>query len=360
MDYVAVMAGGSGTRLWPLSRRMKPKQFLDLGQGISLLQLAHGRARRLVGDDRIVVCASVDHRALVRDQLPGLMEGNLFSEPVGRNSLAAISWTVALLVDRDPQAVVAILSSDHLIAEESVFTEVVTHGMNLVAKDNRVIVTCGVVPTTAHTGYGYLRLGKPHESQVGFVVEEFAEKPSVDQAQQYVDRGWLWNSGTFIFHGQTFLDQVGILEPQLSHAIDKIVAEPSLLAEVYPTLTCNSVDYALMEPISAGKATASIVALPLETQWSDVGSFATFEESLRTDQMNADDRDNILQGPVISLDSSGNLVVNRDTNEHLVAVCGVEDLIVIHDQDLTVVCPKNQVDSLSQVRAKAQERGDYG
>ncbi|MCL2784128.1 MAG: mannose-1-phosphate guanylyltransferase [Propionibacteriaceae bacterium] len=352
MDYALIMAGGSGTRLWPLSRKGMPKQLLPLVHGKTLLQLAFERACTLVDPSRIIVCAGRNHTDAIIDQLPGLDEQNLLAEPVGRDSLAAITWSTATIRARDEDAVVAILGADHVISPVSVFTRTLTKALVLARTDPQALVTCGVVPTSPHTGYGYLQLGEVRQEGV-FQVERFAEKPNLATAESYLAQGgWWWNSGMFCFRATTFLDQVQFFAPSVAQGIAVIIDSPELIDEIYPQLTKISVDYAVMEPVSQGRSEATIMTVGLDAQWADVGSFPALAEHLAQDQENA------LEGPVVTLKAERNLIINRSSQGRLVAVCGTADLIIVEDDDVTLVCSKDQAESIKELVEMARLQGE--
>ncbi|MCL1923667.1 MAG: sugar phosphate nucleotidyltransferase [Propionibacteriaceae bacterium] len=359
MDYVAIMAGGSGTRLWPLSRRTRPKQFLPLFNGTSPLQLAYARARTLVPSERILVCAGADHYDIITQQLPDLLPDNLLLEPVGRDSLAAISWLTGAIHRRDREAVVAVLSADHMMTPEESFTQSLGSAMLMASQDRQALVTCGVVPTHPHTGYGYLRLGALHDSSLGYLVDEYLEKPSLEQAQLCLAQGgWWWNSGIFVFAAETFLTQLTALQPQMADAVTSILDDPSAIAEVYPHVPQISVDYAIMEPLSQGLGTAHIVVHSLGAQWSDVGSYDAVAHALvDAGTAHVDSQHNILKGEVVALDSRDNIVLNRGPDGQLIAVLGIEDMIVINDEDVTLVCSRQHAARIKELRKLVEESG---
>ncbi|MDR2895606.1 MAG: NTP transferase domain-containing protein [Propionibacteriaceae bacterium] len=342
MNFAVIMAGGSGTRLWPLSRQGTPKQLLELFDGRSLLQMAFDRAAGVVGADHVLVCAGRSYADLIRQQLPALKANNLLSEPIGRDSLAAIAWSMATLAQRDATATVAILSADQIIEPIDQFQEAVRQGLSLASSDDRLLVTLGVIPTSAHTGYGYLHVGEPINTQPGaFHVAQFAEKPSVELAQEYLQSGeWWWNSGMFCWQAATFRKQLEQLQPNMAASIDQLVADPGALDRIYPGLTRISVDFAIMEPVSNGLTDGRIAVVPLTARWADVGDFESLADQLAGAQGNA------TVGPVVTLDSRDCLLWNDGSQERLLVVAGLSDLIVVNSGNVTLVCPKNQAQSV--------------
>ncbi|MDR0783492.1 MAG: mannose-1-phosphate guanylyltransferase [Propionibacteriaceae bacterium] len=353
MDYAVILAGGAGTRLWPLSRVGVPKQLLTLFAGRSLLQSAYERALTLVDPDRVLVCAGRIHEQATRDQLPDLGVSNYLAEPIGRDSLAAIAWSVATLAERDPQAVVTVLTADHLIDPLTAFTATLREAAALAAQKQR-LVTCGILPTQPHTGYGYIQLGEAlPENPQAFQVRQFAEKPRLDLATRYLAEGnWWWNSGMFVWRADSFLTELARLKPQFAAKIDQLVKHPDLIDEIYPDLEAISVDYAILEPVCTPDSPAEVVTLGLEAEWIDVGAFPILAG------LRAPGEANWVDGTVIAANSTGNLIINRRDDGHLVAVSGLNDTIVVVVDDVTLVCPMSQAESIKQLVDLAREQSE--
>lgn len=333
MRYVVIMAGGSGTRLWPLSRKGTPKQLLKLIGGRSLLRLAFERARRLVPDDRILVVTGAPYLDEVAADLPEVAPGNLLGEPEGRDSLNAVAWPAAVLAHRDPDAVIAQLTADQLIEPLDAFVEALEEAFDVAEADPRNLVTLGVLPTSPHTGYGYLHRGP---ALPGFPtacqVLEFREKPDAATAAAYLASGdYWWNAGMFVWRATTVLDQLAALEPDTHAKVSELAAHPDRLNEVFPTLRKTSVDFGIMEPVSQGATDARVVAVALPIQWRDVGGFASLAEVLA-----ADPAGNVVDGDGVLMDAEGNLVINTVPG-HVVSLTGVSDMVVVHTPDATLV-----------------------
>ncbi|HIW29008.1 MAG TPA: mannose-1-phosphate guanylyltransferase [Candidatus Luteococcus avicola] len=348
MRYVVIMAGGSGTRLWPLSRKGMPKQLLNLVEGKSLLRFAYERVAGQVPDANVLVCAGAAYTDVVAEQLPELPASNLLGEPVGRDSLNAVAWPAAVLAKRDPEAVVAVITADQLITPVEEFSRSLDEAFRIAEADPSALVTFGVVPDHAHTGYGYLKRG---ESLVDFPdaseVDEFKEKPSAEVAQQYLDSGqYWWNSGMFVWRAATVLAELAHLMPQTHAACLELAEHPERLEEIYPTLEKTSVDYAIMEPVSQGKGNAHVVAVPLDISWVDLGGFATLAE-----QLTQDEQGNAREGVTVSLDASGNLLVNRGRPGTVVAVAGISNMVVCVTETATLVVPIDQSQRVKELVA---------
>lgn len=336
MRYVVIMAGGSGTRLWPLSRQGTPKQLLELFDGRSLLRLAYERVAGLLPDDRILVCTSRTYVDVVARQLPELPRENLLGEPVGRDSLSAVAWSAAILEQRDPEAVVAMLSADHIITPVEGFRATLERAFSVAEARPQALVTMGVVPTEAHTGFGYLHRGGCVDEELdAWQVSEFKEKPELHVAERYLASGeYWWNAGMFVWRVRTLLEQLETLVPDTAEKVRRIAAHNDLLDELFPTLLKTSIDYAVMQPVSHGKGSAEVLAVGLDVSWKDVGSYQNLAE-----QFLVDEHGNRVDGRSVSLDSSGCVIINTAGGRHVVATMGLRNMLVVHTREATLVAP---------------------
>lgn len=346
MRYVVIMAGGSGKRLWPLSRRGTPKQLLKLVDGKSLLRIAFERALGVVPAEQILICTGAAYIDKVVADLPELPPENLLGEPVGRDSLNAVAWPAAVLAARDPEAVIAQVTADHIMRPVEKFQEALREAFALAETDPLALVTMGVVPTSPHTGYGYLQRGPQIP---GFAtanqVTEFKEKPDRLTATSYLESGrYWWNSGMFVWQAKTLLEQLQILLPETHDQVLELAANPDKLDEIYPTLLKTSVDFGVMEPVSRGEATAHVVAVALEIEWFDVGGFASLAEQLAHDP-----NGNAIDGLVVQMDSNRNLLINRGDAPSLVAVLGLSDTVVVRTPEITLVCPIEESERIREL-----------
>ncbi len=356
MRYIVIMAGGSGTRLWPLSRRGMPKQLLRLLGGRSLLRLAYDRVAGTLPDAQILVCTGQDYLDQVAAELPELPPENLLGEPVGRDSLNAVSWPAALLAGRDPDAVVAMLSSDHVIHPVRDFAAALDTAFVAAETDPQALVTLGVVPTHPHTGFGYLHRGDPLVTDDPrlrdvYALRGFTEKPDYDTAEQYVESGeYWWNSGMFVWRAATMLDQLHQLLPDQHALITRLAAHPDELAEIYPQLPRISIDYSVLEPVAAGRGTAHLVAVRLPITWHDVGGYPALKQQLHNDRNH-----NAAIGPSVIVDGRGNLLINT-TADRTIAVVGLDDTVVVQTEDVTMVCPLRDADRTKELVAEVTRR----
>lgn len=346
MQYVVIMAGGSGTRLWPLSRQGRPKQLLELFEGRSLLRLAYERLAGVVPSERILVCTGRAYASDVAAQLPELPAGNILGEPEGRDSLNAVAWSAAEIARRDPQGIVAMVTADQVITPVDEFQAALRVAFDVAETVPGALVTLGVIPTSPHTGYGYLHRADPVAGFPGvYRVAEFKEKPSLEVAQRYVDSGeYWWNAGMFVWRAQTLLDQLDQLLPETARCVREIAAQPERLDELFPTLRKISVDYAVMEPASTGATGASVIGVPLNVEWRDVGGFVSLAELL-----SADESGNALDGVVVTLDSSGCVLVNAVGPGHVVSALGLSDTLVVATPTATLAARLSETERIKEL-----------
>ncbi|MGE5612420.1 MAG: mannose-1-phosphate guanylyltransferase [Bacillota bacterium] len=362
MHYGLIMAGGSGTRLWPLSRKDKPKQLLPLVQGRSLLQLAYARLRGLLPPERIYVCTGADYADVVYANLPELPKGNLLGEPVGRDTANAVGFAAAVVQKKDPDAVMAIVTADHVIEPVATFQSALGLAFEVATELPNSLATFGIVPTHGHTGLGYIYRGDPlplSSKRAGaYRVLAFKEKPDQATADRYVESGrYYWNSGMFVWRCDTVLRELSLHLPEAYKGLSRIAEawgtprQDAVLREVYPKLPRISIDYAVMEPASLNKGKAQVVTVEMPVDWLDVGSWPALAETLKID-----DHDNAIDCEVCLLvDSDNNIIISHDPT-HLIATVGLSDMIVVHTKDVTLVCPKREAQRVKEVVAKSKEK----
>jgi mannose-1-phosphate guanylyltransferase len=365
MQYGVIMAGGSGTRLWPISRGDKPKQLLRVVHGKSLLQVSYDRLRGILPAKQIYVCTNAAHAALVLDDLPELPKENVIGEPVGRDTAAAVGFTAAVLKKLDPDAVCAVVTADHVIQPIADFQAALKTAFALTVDHPSALVTFGIVPTFGHTGLGYVHRGEPLATKTGagaypgaYRVLAFREKPDKPTADRYVESGrYYWNSGMFVWRADAVLKELEIHLPETYAGLAKIADawgtsnQEKVVHDIYPKLKKISVDYAIMEPASQNKGKASVAVVEMPVQWLDVGSWTSLAETLSTDEHN-----NALEcKSCLLVDSDDNIIFSTDP-QHLVSTIGVSDMIIVHTPDATLICPKNESQRVKDLVGKIKEK----
>lgn len=344
-----IMAGGSGSRLWPLSRQLNPKQFLPLtGEG-SMLQETLKRLEPLEHRAPLLIC-NEEHRFLVAEQVrqQGISDARILLEPEGRNTAPAIAVAALQAIAEEPGALLLVLAADHLIRDVEKFHESIGHAQTLAEANH--LVTFGIVPTHAETGYGYIQRGEELKD-FGFQVKRFVEKPDSNTAEDYLATGgYYWNSGMFLFSAKRYLDELERFQPAMVEACRAALAGASqdldftrLDAEAFRACPSDSIDYAVME------RTEQAAVVPLEAGWSDIGSWSAL-----WDVKEHDAQGNACQGDVM-LHDSHNLMVHAD--HRLVATVGVEDLVVVETKDAVLVAHKDRVQEVKKIVERLKREG---
>jgi mannose-1-phosphate guanylyltransferase/mannose-6-phosphate isomerase len=338
-----ILAGGSGTRFWPLSRKRRPKQLLSLEGERSLLRDTVERLRPLVEPDGVWVCTTEVLAEAVRRELPEVPPEQILLEPVGRNTAPAIGWSVRSMPEEARSGVVAVLPADHRVGDPAAFREALEQAARVVEAEDRML-TLGVKPRWAETCYGYLELDPEEEPGGVRRVRRFVEKPSPENAARFVASGnYLWNAGIFLFRGRAFLDVLARLQPELSRGLEEIAAAPERLGELYGRLPSDSIDYAVMEKLKG------ILTIPLDCGWSDLGSWEALDEVLPEDAGG-----NASRGDTLALDAEGNLLF-ADTGT--ITVLGVKDLVVVKTADAVLVLPKERSQEVKKIVSELSARG---
>lgn len=338
-----IMAGGSGTRLWPLSRQQYPKQFLSVVPGApTMLQETVLRVKGLDFLPPLIIC-NEEHRFLAAEQLRaiGHEESRILLEPVGRNTAPAIALAALNAARDDEDIILLVLAADHVIGDIESFQKSIYTALPL-ASEGR-LVTYGIVPSKPEVGYGYIEKGTQLLDSDAFRVKRFVEKPDEDSAKKYIDSGdFLWNSGMFVFKANRYLDELEKFSPEILYACQNSMANAKkdmtfirIRVEDFAESPANSIDYAVMEK------TADAVVLPLNTAWSDVGSWSALWDICKKD-----DTQNVLHGDIIARDTSGSYV--HATNR-LVAIVGVRDLVVIETKDAVLVTHQKQSQNVKKI-----------
>lgn len=348
--YALIMAGGSGTRLWPHSRSDRPKQFLRLHGQATMLQETVKRILPLIPSDRIYIVTGSMYANLVREQLPELPADNLLIEPSGKGTAPAIGLGALHIRRRDPNAVMAVLSADHGIERDDVFRQQLVIG-SVMAKQG-FLVTLGIKPTVPATGYGYIESGDilyDDDDQKVFRVMRFVEKPSLERAQSYLESGtFFWNAGMFVWSVESIMGELQRFEPELAQnltTIDDHLSDGSgqqVLENVWPSMPNIAIDVAVME------RTKHAVVIPADIGWSDVGDWAALADILPRDS-----HGNVVQGVSVSIDTRNTLIYG---DKRLVATIGIQDLVIIDTHDVLLICPRERAQDVKAMVAEIRRQ----
>ena len=352
MRYAVVMAGGTGTRFWPESRKAVPKQLLRLGSPFSLLERTIQRIESLIPPAQVLVVTSENLRDSIRPHLPGTPDANLLFEPLRRNTGPCVALAARVLLDRDPDAVMLVLAADHLIQREDEFRAILSATMDLAAAEE-VLITLGISPVYPETGYGYIEMGPElgrRDSRAYYRAAGFREKPSTETAVEYLAAGrFLWNSGMFVFRASTLWHAVQRHLPEVARVLAHVDGrdEPEQIQkaidEIYPGLPAVSIDIGVMEKAE------NIVVFPADIGWSDVGSWTTLRSLLP-----ADVHGNVAHGDNLTMHASENIIYARDG---IVVAIGVENLIIVHTPDATLVARRDDAQGIKRIFDELEKRG---
>ena len=346
--YAVVMAGGSGTRFWPRSRHRTPKQLLNILGTRTMLAETVARVTPPIMRDRIFVVTAATHADAVRAALPRIAASRIIVEPEGRNTAAAIALAALRLRSRDPKAVMAVLPADHMISDRKAFAGDLALALD-VAEQTGALVTLGIRPTYPETGYGYVRAGASLPGSRGRVswVEAFIEKPSRARARALLARGGVrWNAGIFAWRVDVIVDALRTHAPAVLEPLEAALAKrgPTALRRAYAKVPAVSIDTAVLERAER------VAMVQARFPWSDVGSWAAVEPLWRSPHNGR----NAVRGKVVGVDSSGCVV---DSPERLVALLGVEGLIVVDTPDALLVCRKDRAQDVRLVVAELRRLG---
>jgi mannose-1-phosphate guanylyltransferase len=349
--YAVIMAGGSGTRFWPLSRRRQPKQLLDFFGQASLLEQSLARIRGAIPPGRTYVFTSDTIRAEVARRLPGVPAAQIVAEPAQRNTAPTIALAAHEVLRRDPEGIMVILPSDHVIRKTREFLKSMEAGCDWARSEGRSVVL-GIKPDSPQTGYGYLKMGRVAGRAAArkiFQVENFTEKPDLATARKYTSSGrYLWNAGMFIWRASTLIRNLERFQPAMARQLEKIMAAGGIrnrraLRRLFPQLEKISIDYALMEKIP------QVYAVAADIGWSDVGSWSVVYGLNRRDAQG-----NVLPQNSLAIASTGNMIVSP---RKFVAAVGVQNLVVVETDDALLICAQDRSQDVGKAVQELEKRG---
>jgi mannose-1-phosphate guanylyltransferase len=349
MDYAVVMAGGIGKRLWPLSREKRPKQVLKLLDGQTLLRRCFERLCPIFDKRNIIILTNAGYADLIRENLPELPVGNVVAEPAVRDTAGAIGLAATILTKYDADATMAVVTADQIIGPPHVLQQALKDALVFVKENPDCMVTFGIQPTYPSTQLGYIKCasaGKyPNAENKIYSVETFMEKPGERTAKEYLnDSRYLWNSGMFVWKAKTILANLAKFLPESTEPLGKIHRgwdtpnQKQILEEWFLKLPKISIDYAVMEKAD------KIYAIKMDCRWLDMGSFAALADIITSDE----DNNIVVAGASELLDCKNSIIVTED-HGHLIAAIGLEDMVVAHSPDATLVCHIDQTQKLKDL-----------
>ncbi len=354
--YAVIMAGGVGTRFWPVSRVNKPKQFLDiLGLGQSLLQMTYARFEELLPSENIYIVTNENYRDLIKSQLPDINDNQILGEPMAKNTAPCIAYACYKIAAKDPDSVIVVAPSDHLILDKEAFIHQVNSAMSF-ADNNDALVTLGIKPSRPDTGYGYIQFKEEEVSEGVHELKTFTEKPNLDLAKQFVDSGdFLWNAGIFIWKLDAILkafdDHLIEMSDLFKSGVNDYYTdkENAFIEKIYPSCQNISIDYGIIEKSD------NVYVLPSDFGWSDLGTWKSLYDVA---EKNTDS--NVQIGTRVEFKSSkNNLVVS--SNDKLVFLEGVDNLFVLDTPDALLVCNKDSEQEVKRIvnEVKTKFNGEY-
>jgi mannose-1-phosphate guanylyltransferase len=334
--YALILAGGSGERFWPLSRRASPKQFLRLFSNRSLLEETVQRLEGLIPPQNILILTNQEQEAAVRKALPNHPEDNICAEPVKRDTAAAIALGIGIIASRNPSATMAVLPADHRISDIRAFQSDLASATRA-AEHGGELITIGITPSWACPGFGYIERGRQRPNSDFFEVLRFREKPDPDLAEVFLRSGnFYWNAGMFIWSINSILTELNRHAPDLAEFVSAIRNSPDraqVLRERFALLRKTSIDYAILEKAS------HVLVKPAQFDWDDVGGWTAVAKYL--EQLSGN---NVANGPVTIQDSSNNIIFTNSKTH--VALLGVHDLVIVQTADATLVCNRHDVEKI--------------
>jgi mannose-1-phosphate guanylyltransferase len=356
MLHAVVMAGGSGTRFWPKSRRNRPKQLLRLYGDATMLQQTVARIAPLIPAERTLIITGGDQAGAVRDQLPQVPAANVVAEPCPRDTAACVGLAAQIVAKKDPDGTMIVMPADHVIEPAEKFLTTIRAASSVIESDPTAFVTFGIRPTRPETGYGYIERGESLGSREGIAlhrVVQFREKPDRDTAERFLAEGrFVWNSGIFVWRARAILKALELHRPLLAAALDRIGKvlgtpdEARTIAREYPEMERVAIDKAVMEKAN------NVRVLEVVYDWNDVGDWRALTALIAPDECG-----NATQGDVLTSDTRNSIIVSDDGG--LIATLGVDDLVIIQSGGATLVARKDQLDRLKSL-VEGLDKAGYG
>ncbi len=359
MNYLVLMAGGHGTRLWPVSREKTPKQIQPfIGSKETLLEQTFKRVRKKYPLENIYVTTTRDHFPNVKKLLPEIPSQNFSIEPERKDTAAAIGLVAAIINKRDPESIITTINTDAYVGDKNEYVKIIKLAQRLASEKNDYTILIGINPNYPETGYGYIKMKRPfkeineHET---FYVDKFIEKPDLKTAKSYLKRWeYLWNPALFTWKTETLLGLYKVHLPNTYRRLKEIQKavgtskEKKVIAEAYPKMNKISIDYGILEK------TKNLIVIPADFGWADIGHWRAIKDILSTNA-----RDNLIKGSHLGVDSEGNLIYGF--SGRLIATAGLKDIIIVDTEDVVLVCHKNCAQDVKKIvdQLKKKKLGKY-
>jgi mannose-1-phosphate guanylyltransferase len=356
--YVLIMAGGSGSRLYPRSTSSFPKQFQKIIGDKTLIEQAYDRVIKVVGNDHIYISSNHKYVDLIKKYLPNIPVKNYITEPIKRNTGPAIALATALIYKKDNNAIITVVHSDHLVTKPDEYAKMIKTGIKVVEKNSDYILCVGITPTSPHTGLGYIEKNKNFAKVDGCVIystKRFVEKPNLDLAKQYVSSGeFFWNAGYFIWQAKHFLSELKKYSPSIYRGVTEISKHKdkkdflNILDKEFVKFESIAIDHLIMEK------TSNLLVIPVDIGWSDVGSW-----DVVADMVNVHDRDlngNYAEGTVINIDTHNTTILSHDKNK-IIATIGLDNFIIVTTNNAIIIVPRGRSEDVVKIVSGLLESG---
>ena len=348
--YVLIMAGGSGSRLYPRSTDDLPKQFQQIVGDKTLIEQAYERAIKIVAVDHIYISSNHKYIDLIKKYLPEIPTENYITEPIKKNTGPAISLATALIYKKDKNAIIVVTHSDHLVIKTEEYVKAINTGVKIIKENSKNILCIGITPTSAHTGLGYIEKDKiflKTDGLISYKTKRFVEKPNLDLAKQYVSSGdFFWNAGYFIFQAKNFLNELKKFSPKIHTGVIKISESKEnknfikILDKEFIKFEDIAVDHLIMEK------TRNLLVLPVEIGWSDIGSWDVVADMV--DIKDKDIHGNYFKGTIINIDTHNTTIFSHDSDK-IIATIGLDNFIIVTTENAIVIVPRGRSEDIKKI-----------